>query len=373
MGVIGGKRFLKNKTFRQFESFEIIVDTSRVGSANDTFVLPLPQNEIYDGPNNTTNSFPLFVAAVEPRRGTPIEYDFIVDWGDGSRDVIKAFNQSERTHVYPNVGNYKIRIKGKFGTIRFNNGGDRRKLIKILNWGDIPWQNFNDAFFGCINLNEVTNISPDLSNVVSIRNMFRACTGLTSIDLNNWNTPKITDFSSIFFDCTNIVEINASSWDVTGTNFIGNMFVRCRNLEVLDVSNWDVSNAISAFQMFYDCRKLDPQVQNWNTSNIVFARAMFLQEASRAANIDVSNWDVSSVRNNAGISTSLNGTLIDFFRLITLPTALYDQILINWSEQDLKSGVNFSAGSSKYSSNVVDARNSIVAKGWTIVDGGLQT
>ena len=60
-------------------------DTTQAGSANDTVVLPLVSYG---------------------------SYNFDVDWGDGNRDNITTYNQSEVTHQYSNTGIYEIRIKG---------------------------------------------------------------------------------------------------------------------------------------------------------------------------------------------------------------------------------------------------------------------
>ena len=65
--------------------FKFSVDTSKAGSANDTFVLPLVTS------------------------GT---YDFEVDWGDSTTDTITSWNQSEKTHVYSASGIYTIECTG---------------------------------------------------------------------------------------------------------------------------------------------------------------------------------------------------------------------------------------------------------------------
>ena len=87
-------------------------DTTQAGSANDTVVLPL----VSDG-----------------------DYDFTVDWGDGSRDNITAYNQSEVTHQYSSTGIYDIKIHGDITGWQFNNGGDDDKITEISKWGPLKF------------------------------------------------------------------------------------------------------------------------------------------------------------------------------------------------------------------------------------------
>jgi surface protein len=78
-------------------------------------------------------------------------------------------------------------------------------------------------------------------------------------------------------------------------------------------------------------------------------------------NQDISNWNVSSVTTATGM-----------FNGVTLPTVVYDGILIKWSKQALKSGVTISFGSSKYSNGLpLESKNLIASTfTWTITDGG---
>lgn len=73
-------------------------------------------------------------------------YDFTVDWGDGSADDITSWDQAEVTHTYATGGVYEIRIEGKFEGVNFHRhvgadgtGGtghvDCRKLLNVYSWG----------------------------------------------------------------------------------------------------------------------------------------------------------------------------------------------------------------------------------------------
>ena len=56
-------------------------------------------------------------------------------------------------------------------------------------------------------LNEITIM--DVSNVVSIRNMFKYCENF-NCDLSNWDVSKVKDMTNIFYGC--IALKNKPSW-----------------------------------------------------------------------------------------------------------------------------------------------------------------
>ena len=74
-------------------------------------------------------------------------YDFYVDWGDGNRDNITGYNQTEITHQYSNTGIYEIRIRGGITGWQFNNVGDDDKIIEISQWGPIRFTSGNTNIF----------------------------------------------------------------------------------------------------------------------------------------------------------------------------------------------------------------------------------
>ena len=57
----------------------------------------------------------------------------VVNWGDGTSSTITAWNQAEVTHTYAIAGLYDIKITGVLRGWQFNNGGDRLKILNIIN------------------------------------------------------------------------------------------------------------------------------------------------------------------------------------------------------------------------------------------------
>ena len=118
-------------------------DTTQAGSANDTVVLPL----VSDG-----------------------GYDFFVDWGDGNRDNITGYNQSEVTHQYSSTGIYdiKIRVGGYEGILLVQLDNHNISVVDIPNTGGwyncqaVTIPNVNAFFsFALETAANVSAVSPD--------------------------------------------------------------------------------------------------------------------------------------------------------------------------------------------------------------------
>ena len=103
--------------------FKITIDTTKAGSANDTFVLPT----------------------------TEAGYDAYVDWGDGGAEQNITGTPGNVSHTYAAPGSYQVKIRGTFPRIYFNNAGDKLKLMTIDNWGNVEWSSMQNAFYGCAN------------------------------------------------------------------------------------------------------------------------------------------------------------------------------------------------------------------------------
>ena len=69
--------------------------------------------------------------------------------------------------------------------------------------------------------------------------MFVGCTGLTSIDVSNWDTSNVTNMSMMFSGCTNLTEIY---WKNFG-NGSGYTNVSFKNSSKLGVNTTDYPNA----------------------------------------------------------------------------------------------------------------------------------
>ncbi len=160
--------------------FIFTVDTTKTGSANTTFILPL---------------FPTGL------------YRFIIDWGDGGREFI--LSNTSPSHIYPTPGLYTIKIWGNrngkiFWAYYANNTGDKLKITSIDQWGDIRWRFIRRAFIGCTNLiiNAKDRLILDLCNP-DMGRAFQSCPRV-NFDLNSLNTRNATIMEYMFFGVSDL-------------------------------------------------------------------------------------------------------------------------------------------------------------------------
>jgi surface protein len=102
---------------------------------------------------------------------------------------------------------------------------------------------------------------------------------------------SLTSLAYMFQGCT-AANPDVSNWDVSNITDMSFMFEGAAVANP-DVSNWDVSNVTNMNSMFYNTALADPDVSNWNVSNVQVMDNMFNNTAS--ANPDVSNWNTSSL------------------------------------------------------------------------------
>lgn len=307
-------------------------------------------------------------------------YDFVVDWGDGSSDVITSWNQAEATHTYPFSTVWDIRISGTLKGWSFNNGGDRKKLLDISRWGDLNLGNNGNYFFGAENLVGTATDAPDLTGTTNLTNAFRLAEQLTgglsawdtsnvtqmdgmfaqalafNDDISGWDTGKVTLMDQMFIG-TKAFNQDISGWDTGTVSSMSGMFAGADAFNQ-DIGGWDVSSVTEMSGMFLVTDAFNQNISTWNTSSVTDMSSMFA--ASSAFNQDLSTWDISQVTDFA-----------DVFSDSALSTPNYDAVLIGWSGQAVQADVPFGATNIRYSCAAEAARQSLIDNnGWIITDAG---
>ena len=139
-----------------------------------------------------------------------------VNWGDDIEEYISPTQLSPITHQYQNGGVYDISIRGYFN---IRNLTDKKKLIKVKQWGKGIIQSLNNAFSNNTNLTEVPQ-----NETLFLPNDSRFCFNVVNL---------ISNFGKI--DSSNCSNLQRFFY---GTNFD------------YSVGNWNVSLATNMSQMF---------------------------------------------------------------------------------------------------------------------------
>jgi len=316
-------------------------DTTQAGSANDTIILPF----VADG-----------------------DYDFYVDWGDGTRDNITTYNQAEVTHQYSNTGIYEVRIYGGITGWQFNNAGDDDKILEISNWGPFAFSNQSNVFYGCSNLNITASDSDNLviknglqafrscpkligglanadtSTVTDMEGMFKQST-LFNDDISSWNTSNVIDMYTIFQETSFNQDIG--NWDVSGVTRFGFMFYGCTNFNnggSSSISGWDTSSLVGNQALIYTFygTAFNQDIGNWQLSGVTSLAYMFANASNfnNGGSSSISGWDVSNVQDMRHVfeNTSFNqpvgtwdvGSATNMQNLFN-NCSTFDQDVSNWN------------------------------------------
>lgn len=139
-------------------------------------------------------------------------YNFTVDWGDKKTNHITSWNQKEVVHSYPREGTYTITITGTIRGWSFQGSDDKSKIVNILQWGDLDFNNSLRAFEACINLRITALDAPILAKTYQLDNYFRNCNSLGASKFNTWNTVTITSLKGTFMNSN--IDSDLSRWVV---------------------------------------------------------------------------------------------------------------------------------------------------------------
>jgi surface protein len=164
--------------------------------------------------------------------------------------------------------------------------------------------------------------------------------------------------SSAFNGAVNLLVIATDVPNLSNVTTLENMF-KDAVLANPDTSNWNTANIFNMNSIFSGAISANPDTSNWNTSMVVTMKEMF--SGAVLANPNTNNWDISGV---ADMSL--------MFSNVTLPTVDYDKMLIGFAAQDVQTPISFHGGNSRFCSILSQvARDSLMAIGWSITDGGI--
>jgi len=164
-------------------------------------------------------------------------YNYDISTSDGQNFTGVAGNQ---TITFGAAGDYDISISGTFPQIFFNNSGDKDKLIKVKQWGNIAWgSSQNKAFYGVSNCDWTATDFPNWSNVTRMSGTFRSSS--FNGNLTNWDFSNVTRIDVAFFGSSSYTGVGLGSIDVGSvTNF--SLAIRDTNVDQ-NLSSWDITSA----------------------------------------------------------------------------------------------------------------------------------
>lgn len=267
-------------------------------------------------------------------------YDFIVDWGDGTSDRIDDWESPKKVHTYAEAGTYEVKIYGRFVGWSFYHDlvlidfkrSDSLKLLQIKRWGAMGLGESWGHFYFAIYLEITATDAPDLTGVTSLRFSFAHCYALTTVPgMMNWSMSDVTDMASLFensinfnqaigeWDTSNVVDMSRmfytlhykgskfnqdiGRWNTSNVTTMEKMFYTSELSETSEfnqnIGGWDTSNVSNMNSMFFGAKKFNQAIGSWDVSQVTDMGTMFC--SATAFNQEIGGWDTSAVVNMGGM------------------------------------------------------------------------
>ena len=125
--------------------------------------------------------------------------------------------------------------------------------------GSIKQDNFSELFKNYSSLYYVDISKINLSDVLSMEDMFYGCSNLTEINADWQNTINCTDMSGLFYNCSSLKNITSFTEKVNVTNVekVDYLFSGCFNLKNINCSKWNLSKTTSSSHLFENCGNVE--------------------------------------------------------------------------------------------------------------------
>ena len=134
----------------------------------------------------------------------------------------------------------------------------------------------------------------DTSNVTDMSYMFNYLY-IYELDLSHFNTSKVTNMENMFSGMSPLVELNLSGFDTSNVTNMRQMFYYCANIKNLDLSSFDTSKVENMNRMFYALYNVESlDISSFYTPNVTNMSNMF-HLLYKVTYLDVSHFDTSNV------------------------------------------------------------------------------
>ena len=350
-------------------------------------------------------------------------YDFTVDWGDGSNSYIDSWDSELKTHTYSTEGEYTVSITGIYERFYFNlkAANDKSKLISVTQFGSVGFVNMIGMFHYCGNLTFLSNDfiltddcnnmlfgtnvncdislwdtsnvtimhqmfygssfnqnidSWDVSNVINMKYMFRDSSFNQAI--GSWDTGSVTNMTFMFM--LSPFNQDISEWDTSSVTEMSDMFNQATSFNQ-DIGSWDTGSVIEMSSMFHVATSFNQDIGSWDTGSVTHMNYMF--HGATSYNQDISSWDTGSVTHMSSMfygatSYNLNISSWDVSNVKYMSNMLdgvpnnsnYSNMLIAWEQLTLENNVVLGANNM-----TIEVEDGIIAKNliistynWTIND-----
>lgn len=255
-------------------------------------------------------------------------YNFYVNWGDGSADSHITVWNVNSVHTYAVAGTYIVSMYGPLcSNFTFANAGDKLLVNAIIDVADLGFTNLD--FNGCVNLTSIPSTFNRLSRLTSAVNMFAGCTGLTSIPSGIFDSATlITTFFQTFNGCTGITTIPANlfRYNIKATTF-AQCFANNPNLTTIPADLFKTNTLVTTFSWVFGVGSGTSKLVNiptdlfrYNTLANTLDYVFYNCKAITSLPVDIFRYNTAC--------TSFYNTFNGCIGLLTVPTNLFKYNLL---------------------------------------------
>lgn len=324
----------------------------------------------------STSGFQLLLPALNT------SFSLYINWGDNTRTIANYSSTSQVAvnHTYAQPGIYTLEILTNSDRDNFAQNADSIKILEINHNSRFKNFSFTNCpsltkvlakdnkirtvgFFGCTNFNQ--NINSWKVKEIVITGCFSNCTNFNQ-PLNNWDLSLCTSLYHFFLRASNFNQ-QIGNWNIGLVNTLQSTFEGATNFNQ-PLNDWDVGNVTNMLFLFWKASNFNQPLNNWASK---IGKVTTMQGAFRDAiafNQDISSW-VTYLNINVNLDSFMMGKSSANYNYQFYDNWLIAMAARNWSARSAAKLMHF--GTIKYSSAAVSARNTLVAAGWTITDGGM--
>ncbi|WMN13056.1 BspA family leucine-rich repeat surface protein [Marivirga salinae] len=203
---------------------------------------------------------------------TGTDYEIFWEEVDNSENKGQEIGNNFHTLTFPHAGNYRIKIYGDLTNIKFDNHGDKLKVLDIESWNDSKWKSMNSAFAGAENLTITASNDPDLSIVTDMSRMFYKAKSFNHY-IRHWDVSNVTNMSNMFYDASSFNQI-ISDWNVSNVTDMSGMFNKASAFDQ-NLGDWNLTNVGSLFDFLTNSglslANYDLTLEGWATNGNILS------------------------------------------------------------------------------------------------------
>lgn len=211
--------------------------------------------------------------------GTPIkesDLDYHISYIRGKNLGIEITVVEELPDLYYKDGTYgDIKWKVQYGVLTVEGKGnyadsnpDPSQIVAPWHDGetekhigiaeiDVKDMTFTTGMFEDCNKLSSFDFKNGTDKVTNMSRMFKNCTSLSSVKMDQLKSSVVTDLSYMFMGCTNLMYFNGADFLTNSVTNVAGMFKNCSRLRKLDLSSWNFSNVNTTDEFFLDCTNLE--------------------------------------------------------------------------------------------------------------------